>query len=59
VPGGGSQACDPNSQSSRPLVFTSLFIYLLFSFPKFSTRWTGEIIHKRNEPNLATGQPTK
>ncbi len=32
LPGGGSQACDPNSQSSRPLVFTSLFIYLFILF---------------------------
>jgi hypothetical protein len=40
VPGGGSQACDPNSQTSRPfsLLPVYLFIYLLFSLPNFSSK---------------------
>ncbi len=56
MPGGGSQACDPNSQN-RPPFSLYQFIYLfMYYFPSQNFQVGGlAIIHKRNEPNLARG----
>jgi hypothetical protein len=33
--------------------------FILFYFKFLSSRWIGEIVHKRNEPNLATRSDSK
>ncbi len=35
------------------------FYFILFYFKFLSSRWIGEIVHKRNEPNLATRSDSK
>jgi hypothetical protein len=54
VPGRGSQACDPNSQSSRPFSLYQFIYLFIYYFPSQNFQVGGlAIIHKRNEPNLA------